>query len=363
MKLRLALLLFLLPALFLQAENLGADSVSVQKSGKFKEKSKGLFSKIGHLLNDLDTAYVEPNKYNFAFMLENSNWYEHYRIRTSEGLPQSLSIAPNMSYKLGGYFGWKWIFLGWSIDLRDIGSKHKSSSQKTEFGLSLYSSVVGCDIYKRKSGSNFKIRNTNGIFQDDELPSYNKNFDGFTVDIQGMNAYWVFNHKRFSYPAAYSQSTNQRKSAGSFIAGFSFSKHNIHFNPELLPEPIFERLDSSFLFHQIKYVDYSLSLGYAFNWVFAKNCLLSLSLTPAIAYKKSKVNSEEKYYPSLKNINFDLITRAGIVWNNTKYFVGTSLVMHTYDYKSDKFDLSNSFGTIRIYAGFNFKKKKAYKNK
>lgn len=362
MRLKLIILLIGFSFLSVQAQPERTDSAALPKP-TFKEKSRGVFKFIGHLLNDLDTVYVSPNKYNFAFMLENSNWYEYYRLESHEGCSQSITIAPKVNYKLGAYFGWKWIFLGWSIDLRDIFDKNKNSSQRTEFGLSLYSSIVGGDIYYRKSGNKFRIRGTSGIFPDDKEPAYNRNFEGLSADIRGLNVYFIFNYKRFSYPAAYSQSTNQRKSAGSLIAGFSFSRHVIDFDHEKLPEPILEHLDNSLKFERVKYHDYSLSAGYAYNWVFARNCLVSLSLTPAIAYKASEINTEEVKYPLLKKINFDLITRAGVVWNNSKYFVGASLVMHTYDYRSDKFYLNNSFGTIRIYAGFNFMKKKAYRNK
>ena len=31
-------------------------------------------------LNTIDTTYISPNKYNLAFMLEQSSWYEHYRL-------------------------------------------------------------------------------------------------------------------------------------------------------------------------------------------------------------------------------------------------------------------------------------------
>lgn len=338
------------------------DSIPSNKMQNFKRKSKGLIRAIGHLLNDQDTLYISPNRYNLAFMLENSNWYEHYRIRSSEGKPQSLTISPNVNYKIGAYFGWRWIFLGWSIDVKDLFNKHKSQSHRTEFGLSLYSSIAGIDIYKRKSGNNFKIRSAKGFSDGEDEPAYDKDFEGLTVDIQGLNVYWVFNHRKFSYPAAYSQSTNQRKSAGSLIAGFSYSRHNLHFDYTKLPPVLLSNIENTLQFKQVKYKDYSLSVGYAYNWVFARNCLASLSLTPAIAYKKSEVNCDDNPYPILKRINFDLITRAGITWNNSKYFVGASLVMHTYDYRSDKFDLNNSFGTVRIYAGFNFWKKKQYKN-
>lgn len=355
----------LFPAFSLLAQN---EKSTILKKGKelgkeLGDKAKENVNIIGHRINEIDTNYVEPNKYNFAFMLENSSWYEYYRLSSNEGNPQRLTIAPNMSYKLGAYFGWKWIFLGWSIDMKDVFGNDKSSKKKTEFGLSLYSSMVGGDIYIRKSGNDFKLRSTSGIFNNNEMPEYNKDISGFSVDIKGVNAYWVFNHKKFSYPAAYSQSSNQRRSAGSFIAGFSYSQHRIHFDHNQLPAPVLLKLSDALKFNEIFYSDYGLNFGYAYNWVFAKNCLANLSLAPAVAYKKSRLDSDGKSYPTLQDMNIDLITRAGIVYNDSKYFVGASLVMHTYDYRSKNFYLNNSFGTIRVYAGFNFSKKKQYRNR
>ena len=70
--------------------------------------------KAGAKLNTIDTTYISPNKYNLAFMLEQSSWYEHYRLGSNDG--QSLNFAPNINTKLGVYFGWRWIFLGLSFD-------------------------------------------------------------------------------------------------------------------------------------------------------------------------------------------------------------------------------------------------------
>lgn len=44
--------------------------------------------------------------------------------------------------------------------------------------------------------------------------------------------------------------------------------------------------------NNIKYTNANISFGYAYNWVFARNCLACLSLTPAIAYKASDVDAE-----------------------------------------------------------------------
>ena len=319
--------------------------------------------KVGKEFNAVDTTFISPNLYNLAFMLEHSSWYEYYRLGSnSNNGGQSISFSPNANFKLGVYFGWRWIFLGYSFDVKDIFGGHKNKAKKTEMALNLYSSKFGVDLYWRKTGSDFKIRSYNGFQLN--TPTKNMDFNGFQSKIKGLNAYWIFNYKRFSYPAAYSQSTNQRKSAGSLMAGFSYSQHNISFDYDKLPTEMRDQLHNALLFKKVKYSDYSLCLGYGYNWVFAKNWVSNLSLLPAIAYKKSKINDTPQPHTHwIKDINFDLITRASIVYNNSKYFAGAALVMHTYDYRKEDFSLTNTFGTLRVYVGLNFWKKKEYRHK
>jgi hypothetical protein len=269
-----------------------------------------------------------------------------------------LSFSPTLGTKFGVYFGWRWIFLGYTFDIEDLFGGNKNKPKKKEIAFNIYSSKFGVDLYYRKTGSDFRLRSYNGF--DHNTPSLvNTHFDGLESRIKGLNAYWIFNHKKFSYPAAYSQSTNQRKSAGSFMAGFSYSQHNISFNYQKLPTSILSHINPSLKFNHIKYSDYSLGFGYGYNWVFAKNWVSNLSLLPGIGYKKSKIDDHKfKNEHWIKDINFDLITRAGVVYNNAKYFVGASLVLHTYDYRKPSLSVTNSFGTLRIYAGFNFWKRK-----
>lgn len=183
-----------------------------------------------------------------------------------------------------------------------------------------------------------------------------------------MNTYWIFNNKHFSYPAAYSQSTNQRRSCGSFMAGFSYSHHQISFDYTQLPDEMITHMAPSLIFNRLQYHDYNLSAGYGYNWVFAKNCLLNVSLMPAVSYKRAKIdgkpaNLDDSWTGWMKDLNFDLITRAGITWNNSKYYVGASLIINTYDYRRTRFAMTNSFGSLRIYAGFNFWKRREYREK
>ena len=310
--------------------------------------------------NAIDTNYISPNLYNLAFMLEHSTWYEHYQLgNNTRKDPQRLNFSPSLGTKIGIYFGWRWIFLGYTFDVEDLFGANKNKSKKKEMSLNIYSSKFGIDLYYSKTGSDFKLRSYHGFNDLNEPLFRNINFDGLQSSIKGLNAYWIFNHRKFSYPAVYSQSTNQRRSAGSFMAGISYSQHRISFDSNKLPPSLLNQLSPSLQFNNIKYSDYSIGFGYGYNWVFAKNWVANLSLLPGIGFKKSRIDDKDFQNESwIKDINFDLITRAGIVYNNAKYFMGISLVLHTYDYRKPNLSVTNSFGTLRFYAGFNFWKRK-----
>ena len=55
--------------------------------------------------NEIDTTFIEPQKYNFAFMIQNTNTYEVYRLNSTSG--QSITFAPEATVRIGPYFGWR----------------------------------------------------------------------------------------------------------------------------------------------------------------------------------------------------------------------------------------------------------------
>ena len=339
-------------------DSIQEDSVTTPKPSAFKRAIKKFMN-----FSDFDTLYISPNRYNYALMATHFSNFEYYSVTSEFPQPQKLSFSPNPHNKIGLYFGWRWIFLGWSVDIDDIYRKTNRKNKGTEFDLSLYSSKLGVDIFYRRTGNNYKIHKIRGFY--DEIPSdYSEDFSGLKVDIKGLNLYYIFNNRKFSYPAAFSQSTNQRRNAGTFIAGFSISKHNLDFDYQQLPAYIQERMNPGMKVNKIKYTNANISFGYAYNWVFARNCLACLSLNPAVAYKTSRINKAEGEKDDwYRNFNIDFILRAGVVYNNSKYFVGTSFVGRTYDYYRNNFSLNNGFGTLQVYAGFNFCLKKEHRKK
>lgn len=347
-----------------------ADSTTlVQPTAEPEQKKVGFFKRVIQFVDDIDTTYITPNKYNWAVMLQNTNSFETYSLHNKER-DQKLSFSPKPGIKIGPYLGWRWIFLGYTLDVASLNNKMKT--QKTEFELSLYSSVAGCDLIYRRTGSDFRLRKIRGL--GDDAKEYEGTVcRGISVKVTGINAYYIFNHRRFSYPAAFAQSTVQRRSCGSWKVGFSYTQHFLDFNYNTLPYELTHNpkheFSEDFQVDNLKYTDYSLTVGYAYNWVFRRNWLFCISFTPAFGYKRTNTSiSESQRNPNagaslkpLSDFNIDATLRAGLVWNTTKYFGGVSLIVHNYNYRHDRLNISNTFGTLNIYTGLNFHKRKAYR--
>lgn len=344
------------------------DAYTLSKSvKKLKKKKKSVDQMLKHL-NSIDTNYIHPCLYNYTAMLQNTNSMQQYRFsgKDENGNRQTLKFDSNPSLKIGPYFGWRWIFFGYTFNINTLSRRVKKN---TEFNLSIYSAKIGVDLVYQRNKNDFKLTSIKGFDHlSDKSHITGTDFDGLRTSITGINIYYIFNHRKFSYPAAFSQTTEQRRSAGSWKVGFQYIHQNIHFDYTKLPEEMISTEDGKtgvieqLKFRNINYSDYSLSGGYAYNWVFLPHCLLCGSLSPAIGYKHTKGEVPEKkfsYY--INNLNFDLITRIGLVWNNSKFFAGSSFVLHSYTYEKDKFSITNWRSYLNIYIGLYFGRRKIYK--
>lgn len=325
--------------------------------------------RVSHKFNEIDTTYIEPQKYNFTVMIQNTNTYEVYRLSNASG--QGITFAPEATIRIGPYVGWRWIFLGYTLDIKHLDFWHHENNPRQEYDLSLYSSMAGLDIYYRKTGNDYKIRQLDLGKNVSTENVRGMPFGGLMSTIKGFNLYYIFNHRKFSYPAAFSQSTIQRRSAGSPLLGIGYTRHTLEVDWDNLNKALADRMgsqlsrtpiDSTLMIGQVKYTDVSVSGGYAYNWVFARNWLLAGSLSVALAYKRSTGGATHRSFSlsefKFNNINIDGIGRFGLVWNNSKWYAGMSGIFHAYNYHRSKFSTNNFFGSVNIYCGFNFGRKK-----
>ena len=136
-----------------------------------------------------DTNYIEPQKYNFTFMMQNTNTYESYTISSGSG--NDFLFSPQPSIKIGPYVGWRWLFLGYTLDVKHL---RNPGNNKQEFDLSLYSSQIGIDLFYRKTGNDYRIKHA--YLDHDRVintePLNGVSYDGINVGIKGFNLYYIF---------------------------------------------------------------------------------------------------------------------------------------------------------------------------
>ena len=365
MKYILWLMLTLLTGALTEISAHDTDSISAALTKKSTD-DLGVIRKTVRGFSAIDTLYIEPQHYNWALMLQSTFNYDVYWLRSNAG--QQMTLSPDVAMRIGPYFGWRWIFLGYTFELKNIGMGSDNKIKK-EFAISLYSSQIGVDLFYRRTGNDYKIRKARFGRGDIDDKLEGVDFSGLNVGITGANVYYIFNHNRFSYPAAFAQSSCQKISCGSWMAGLGYTRHSVELDHEKLRTTVESAtnqqvlLDSALMFNSMKYYDLNFSVGYAYNWVFTKNWLLCGSLSGALSYKKSsgEVEVDERNDFSLQNLNVDGICRVGLVYNNTKWYMGSSAILHTYNYYKPRFSTNNIFGSINVYIGFNFAMKKHYK--
>ena len=361
MKRVLLVLLWMMVGLSVSAEmpdTLTIDTLSA-------EKQIGIIRRTVREFDRLDDEYIEPQHYEFTVMGQVTRTYESFIIGSNG---QRITLAPDGLTKIGPYFGWRWFFLGYTFDIKNIG--FSQNGLRKEFDLSIYSSQVGVDLFYRRTGNDYKIRDVRLGYRFDSSLFEGMPFDGVNVGITGASAYYIFNHGRFSYPAAFSQSTCQKISCGSWMAGVGFTKNTLSMDYDKLESTLRSRidrsqelkLDSGMMFSDIKYSDYMISGGYAYNWVFAKNWLFCASGQLALCYKSSygKIAGEKKGF-SFDKVNLDGIGRFGLVYNNTRWYAGCSAILRTNHYHTAQFTANNIFGSFNAYIGYNFMLKKKYR--
>ncbi len=334
------------------------------------KKKLSAFRRMVRNFSRVDTNYIEPQKYNFTVMLQNTTSFEGYTLKLQDD--HSVVFAPEPSYKLGPYFGWRFVFIGYTIDIKRLKNEAREA-----VALSLYAPQLGVDLFYRKSGDNYRISRVN--FGNEAVNNAMRKvyFDGFETSERGFNLYYIFNHSKFSYPAAYSQSTVQRRSAGSALAGMSYSRHSLNVDWDKFHQLMDDKVgagtsvavaDTSMHSTNISYTDFSLSGGYAYNWVFAHNWLFDVSMQLALGYKQltgtANKNSRDFFRNfDFKNLMIDGVGRTGIVWNNMRWYAGASAVFHTYNYRRSKFSANSTFGNVYVYVGYNFGLKSSYRKR
>lgn len=308
-----------------------------------------------------DSNYIDVQNYNWCAELQMTSRFEQYELDANE---LHLTLSPHWRNRIGPFFGWRWAFLGYNFDLKSIFI----NSEDTDLGGSVYSAAFGLDLFYRRVGGNYKIKSFESQGTDYSDLVRGKTFNGIQIGMTRVSFYYLTNYKHYSHQAAFSQTNRQLRSAGSPIFGLSYAHNSVSLDWERLSTTIASAMPgykAPKVFQSIKNDEYSLTAGYGYNWVFAKNWLAAGELTGSLGYlvHHSDVQNDEENSGSVfkiidtfyrKNIAFNGNLRTAILYNNGPWFAGTQAIIFYYQYGNGAVMTRNLMGSLYLYVGCNF---------
>ncbi len=306
---------------------------------------------------DIDTNFIEADAYRMNVSLNSDIRYDNYTLRGGRDDDKTLTISQRPSYAIGAYIGWEVLTVGWSVNINETFLDRGSKTRNTDLSFSLVGTFLGCDLYYRNYKDGFRMVKSTG-FGDEPYTRDNREIDGVETKIAGINAWYIFNRRRLAYPAVYAHSSKQKRSCGSFIVGASYTLHDFHLDKGALPDDYDDFIEAHSELLEISYHNISIGAGYTYNFAFLENFTANLTLLPSAAYHISRLRQTDEQTPIYKNLNFDLLAKGGLTYNNGRFFAGCTAQFRTYFNRKDRSSIVNNTGTVSIFAGFNFWRKR-----
>lgn len=206
-------------------------------------------------------------------------------------------------------------YMGLSAGMAINPARLSGKNKDMEFNINAYANRFGIEasyqLSKTLSGD---------ISQNGE--TYHLDRGVLRMATLSITGYYAFNHRHFSYPAAFTQSYIQKRSAGSWLAGFSYQGGSIKTTDEAPTEMGDTRI----------YVgSFAIGGGYGYNLV-AKKWLFHLSSQPnLIIFNSNSVKIQgEKRTEALHFPEMIINSRGAVVYNiSPKYFAGSTVVVNS----------------------------------
>ena len=201
-------------------------------------------------------------------------------------------------------------YLGLSVNMSLNPAKLMGKYHDYEFNINSYGKRYGFDFIYQDA------RNFSGWLDWEGMERMKLSEDIMKVKILNLNAFYTFNNHRFSYPAAFSYSYIQRRSAGSFLLAASGQGQRGTINGTEVTK--------------FQMTNIGIGAGYGYNWVPSRGWLLHISSLPTfIIYSNTSLTFGDSRIPLHYHFPEVIITgRGAVVHHSGRTFYGMSMVFN-----------------------------------
>lgn len=233
-------------------------------------------------------------------------------------------------------------YRGIAVGLAVNPAKLAGKSKDNEFNLNSYSNKFGFDVVLLSSKTYHGSVETNGVSSDISKGQLKQK-------AVNLNFYYAFNGRRFSFPAAFSQSYVQKRSAGSFMLGMSMDGQYTNAYDVMTNSGVGNA--------KMRIYALGIGAGYGYNLVVGRHWLFHLSTLPTfdvllrsyIETDEGKVNMHYRF-PSVI-----IVGRGAAVYSWKNKFFGATMV---FNYSSvgdeNRLQIKRAKERLRLFYGFRF---------
>ncbi len=308
---------------------------------------------------DYDTNYVES--YTHLLSLRMVGIQKSHEIIVNDSYKNSsLIYRPNTNFSTGLGFNYKWMGLNIAFPLGFINNDEELYGKTDQFDLQMnaYGRKMGVDAFlQRYKGyyiQNIEEINPNWI----EGTPYPQREDLVSIAL-GLEYYYSFNHRKYSFRSSFIQNEKQKKSAGSWLIGGYFNTFMIRANSGLLPQPIIKYYDIRMNLTRVNVSNIGVSGGYIYTLVFAKHFFTTLSLDLGISAQGANITNKQDENRRLSDFSGRIKFRVATGYNTEKWNIGltTVSIIQKFDINQNT-EVSRTVGNIKIFVGRRFSVKK-----
>lgn len=288
------------------------DRLKVEAYRAKREIDKILDMRDSRARSRVDTSYIErtPQRLRFRLTLNASGSDIRTRGINADGNFNTEMKAQN-KYTVSLSAAYRGLSLSVAMNPAHLAGEKKDY----ELNMNAYGNKFGADVIfhsaKTFEGSVHTPHGNTGI------PS-----GMISQNMLTLNAYYALNGRRFSYPAAFSQSWLQKRSCGSLMFGVSFmggvlkARHDeVIDNPE----------------SRISIACVGIGVGYGYNLVLRHGWLIHLSALPEIVvYSHCHITTDgSRTNMPYRFPNIIAVGRMAVVRHFGRYFAGFTAVVNT----------------------------------
>ena len=347
MKKYLLMILFSAVMSAANAQFVATDSMETEKP-QTSEKKPGLGKRINNKLSKkyfttkYDTNYVARPKEKWLLRLLGNQTGNYIHAKgTVHDVYSKYDLHTKTNYTMGLEVNYCDVAATFSINPAKIGGDYNDY----EFNFEYHGQKLSFDINYLRATS---LKGDMKLGDIDHLDE-----EGMRMNVVNASAYYIFNNRKFSYPAALFQNHYQLRSAGSWLAGLTVQSGSIKTTDALKERnPLAPEVHLTF-------ANVALGGGYGYNFVFGQcsQWLLHLSALPSlVVYKHNRltVNGDEmKDHGLCFNMLFN--ERAAVVYHFTPRFnAGASLIMSNSIYSNDNIKINQNKWLARAFFGVRF---------